>query len=130
MIADNKLTLNGGWDNDLLKVEFADLTKSGFDTALLGFAPGELNGPGPAPQSGAGSLAERFGVPPFSILNAREGWWQDRKRAWIALGIQSELGRGQEQCGSPRGMSETIHRLKPTADQGRKRAMARANAAT
>lgn len=42
----------------------------------------------------AGNLSERFGVPPFSVLNAREGWWQDRKRAWLALGIQSELGRG------------------------------------
>ena len=41
-----------------------------------------------------GNLAERFGVPPFSVLNAREGWWQDRKAAWIGLGIKSELGRG------------------------------------
>jgi hypothetical protein len=40
------------------------------------------------------TLAERFGVPPFSVLNAREGVWQDRKRAWIGLGIKSELGRG------------------------------------
>ena len=40
------------------------------------------------------SLAERFGVPPFSVLDARQGYWQDRKRAWLALGIQSELGRG------------------------------------
>lgn len=48
-----------------------------------------------APQPGAGSLADRFLVPPFSVLSAREGWWQDRKRAWIALGIQSELGRGE-----------------------------------
>jgi hypothetical protein len=43
---------------------------------------------------GAGSLAARFGIPPFSVLNAREGWWQERKRAWLALGIRSELGRG------------------------------------
>ena len=41
-----------------------------------------------------GNLADRFGIPPFSVLNAREGWWQDRKAAWIALGIKSELGRG------------------------------------
>jgi hypothetical protein len=40
------------------------------------------------------SLAERFLVPPFSVLDARQGYWQARKRAWIALGIQSELGRG------------------------------------
>lgn len=42
-----------------------------------------------------GSLAERFGVPPFSVLDARAGYWQERKRAWLALGIQSELGRGE-----------------------------------
>jgi hypothetical protein len=40
------------------------------------------------------SLVERFGVPPFSVLDARQGYWQDRKRAWLALGIESELGRG------------------------------------
>jgi hypothetical protein len=38
-------------------------------------------------------LADRFLVPPFSVLNAREGWWQDRKREWIDLGIEGELGR-------------------------------------
>lgn len=41
----------------------------------------------------AGSLAEKFMIPPFTVLNAREGWWQDRKRAWLALGMKSELGR-------------------------------------
>ena len=35
-------------------------------------------------------------VPPFSVLDARQGYWQDRKRAWIAVGIKSELGRGGE----------------------------------
>lgn len=39
-------------------------------------------------------LGIRFGVPPFSVLSAREGEWQERKRRWLALGIQSELGRG------------------------------------
>lgn len=43
-----------------------------------------------------GALRERFDFPPFSVLNAREGPWQERKRAWIACGIQSELGRGIE----------------------------------
>lgn len=41
-------------------------------------------------------LSERFGQPPFSVLSAREGDWQERKRAWIALGIRSEIGRGEE----------------------------------
>ena len=30
-------------------------------------------------------LVERFGVPPFSILDTRQGYWQDRKRKWRAL---------------------------------------------
>ena len=41
------------------------------------------------------ALSGRFLVPPFSVLSAREGWWQERKRAWIGLGIRSELGRGE-----------------------------------
>lgn len=40
------------------------------------------------------TLCEKFIVPPFSVLDARQGYWQERKRAWIALGIKSELGRG------------------------------------
>jgi hypothetical protein len=39
-------------------------------------------------------LAQTFEYPPFSVLNAREGWWQERKRQWLALGIKSEVGRG------------------------------------
>lgn len=40
-----------------------------------------------------GIIADEFVMPPFSVLNAREGFWQNRKRAWIALGIKSEVGR-------------------------------------
>ena len=43
---------------------------------------------------GAGSLSERFLIPPFSVLDARQGYWQKRKRMWLDLGIRSELGRG------------------------------------
>jgi hypothetical protein len=41
-------------------------------------------------------LADRFGVPPFSVFDTRQGYWQERKRQWIALGIRSELGRGDD----------------------------------
>ena len=30
---------------------------------------------------------------PTTILNARDGDWQERKRRWLALGIKSEVGR-------------------------------------
>lgn len=51
-------------------------------------------GSGVTPEVARATLAERFILPPFSVLDARQGYWQERKRAWIALGIQSELGRG------------------------------------
>jgi hypothetical protein len=43
----------------------------------------------------SGPLSERFKLPPFTVFDARQGIWQDRKRAWLALGIQSEVGRGE-----------------------------------
>lgn len=30
------------------------------------------------------SLANDFGIPPFSIIDARKGWWLERKRLWKA----------------------------------------------
>jgi hypothetical protein len=41
------------------------------------------------------SLAGRYGIPPFTVFDARQGYWQKRKRQWLTLGIQSELGRGE-----------------------------------
>jgi len=40
------------------------------------------------------TLSERFIVPPFSVLDARQGYWNERKRAWLALGVESGVGRG------------------------------------
>jgi len=60
------------------------------------------------------TLAEQFIVPPFSVLDARQGYWQDRKRAWIALGIESELGRGSQVLTSaraPRGGCKTYREI-------------------
>lgn len=57
--------------------------------------------PPPLPNLAGESLAEQYIVPPFSVINAREGGWQDRKAAWLATGIRSELGRGASPGGSP-----------------------------
>lgn len=97
-LADNQIALKAGWDASLLALELDDLRAEGIDLASLGFDGADLAaifGTGEAGRpGGAGNLAEKFGVPPFSVLSARGGWWQGRKDAWIALGIQSELGRG------------------------------------
>lgn len=42
VIADNRLALDAGWDNDLLKIELQDLDANGFDLSLTGFDVGEL----------------------------------------------------------------------------------------
>lgn len=41
----------------------------------------------------SGPVAERFTLPPFTVLDARTAEWQERKRAWYALGIRGEDGR-------------------------------------
>ena len=108
MLADNKLTLNAEWDLERLAIEIAELRASDFDISLIGFSESEIDDLLKADEdgagTGAGSMAERFMIPPFSVLNARGGWWQERKAAWLALGIQSELGRGENSApgGSPR----------------------------
>ncbi len=43
IIADNKLALNAGWDEELLAIELADLRDAGFDLDLIGFDGEELS---------------------------------------------------------------------------------------
>lgn len=43
IIADNKLSLNAGWDEQLLNLEVQDLADLNFNIDLLGFDPSELN---------------------------------------------------------------------------------------
>jgi ParB-like chromosome segregation protein Spo0J len=43
VIADNKLALNAGWDNEMLSLELQELQDVGFDLDLLGFDPSEMN---------------------------------------------------------------------------------------
>jgi ParB-like chromosome segregation protein Spo0J len=96
MLLDNQIALNAGWDSALLKLELESLRSLGVDIGALAFSEDELAKIlGVARPSGDAhpKLADRFLIAPFSVFNAREGWWQDRKRAWISIGIKSELGR-------------------------------------
>ncbi len=43
IIADNKLALNGGWDDELLAIEFSELADAGFDNLLTGFTQDEID---------------------------------------------------------------------------------------
>jgi len=128
ILADNRIAENAGWDNAMLASELAALRDENFDLDMIGFDEaeldellagfefgdadalgGEVQGGGAGESevqptaSSSGSLAARFGIPPFSILDARKGWWQDRKRAWLDMGIRSELGRGEGDRACPGG---------------------------
>src|SRR5574344_1339803 len=42
ILADNRLAMNAGWDEEMLSVELSDLLDSAFDLSLLGFGADEL----------------------------------------------------------------------------------------
>ena len=50
-------------------------------------------------------------IPPFSVLSARDGWWVNRKRAWLALGLRSELGRDDAMTFRTDGDDETSKKI-------------------
>ncbi len=97
-IADNRTGELATWNS----AQFKEDLEGGLDFGKF-FSADELAAILAKPVGGDGAdggggdtktLSDRFGVPPFSVLDARQGYWQDRKRAWLALGIESELGRG------------------------------------
>lgn len=113
-LADNQLALQAGWDREILMSQIDELQAADFDLPTIGFDQGALDalsgldeiGPtgGAAGKSGAGALAEEFLIAPFTVMSARDGWWMNRKRSWLALGIKSEVGRGENLL----GMSDTM----------------------
>ena len=109
-LADNRTSDLSEWDGLMLqqlseKHDIAPWFEPEDLEAILGSGENEEDdgeGSGASGDAPASTkLADRFGIPPFSVFNAREGWWQERKRTWLALGIKSELGRGEG--GAPGG---------------------------
>ena len=116
-IADNKLNELADWDMDLLFEELNDIQELLGSVDLTGFTEGDMKGMDAKLKrqaEGFKSLAEKFLVSPFTILDARQGDWLNRKRTWIDLGIQSELGRDgglvypEEGFGALEGKSTSI----------------------
>ena len=78
----------GEWDMDALANEWdtEELVDWGLDlwedksNSESGNSSSSL--PNSAPES---SLFDRFVVPPFSILDTRKGYWQDRKKKWYDI---------------------------------------------
>lgn len=47
------------------------------------------------------TLVDKFIIPPFSIFDTRQGYWQERKLKWLNLGIKSEKGRDDNLMKNP-----------------------------
>lgn len=47
-----------------------------------------------------GALFERYIIPPLSVLDARQGYWMDRKKKWQSLGIEQDIGRPENITGT------------------------------
>jgi hypothetical protein len=119
IIADNKLAENAGWDDELLRLELGALRDLDFDLSLTGFENDELNGllgdmslDVLGEQTESPKLSDRFLVPPFSVLSARDGWWMNRKAQWIGSGITSEDGRDENIAFSQSSQSPHVYKAK------------------
>lgn len=53
-------------------------------------------------------LKNKFIIPPISILDVKQGYWKQRRKQWLELGIQSEIGR-KENLLSLSPLLETKH---------------------
>lgn len=71
VIADNKLALNAGWDEDLLRSELEALGAIGFETGLLGFGESELEDLFADPASEGDTYSKKL-VPPIYTPSGKE----------------------------------------------------------
>lgn len=85
-LADNKTAELAGWDFDKLDAELEALAENGFDMEAFGFDDLESDMDGSEEtQQKTNDLASDFVVPPFSVFDARQGYWNDRKKQWKQL---------------------------------------------
>lgn len=98
-IADNRLGEEAEWNEDKLKQILEDISKERpeSDWSGTGLSDEDLNrilfSLSKEDLAARPSLLDRFGVPPFSVLDTRQGYWQERKKAWKALGLVESEGR-------------------------------------
>lgn len=58
------------------------------------------------------SLQERFIIPPFSIFDTRQGYWQDRKRHWLQMGFDSQETREDVELIAKSGQAPAVYELR------------------
>ena len=103
-LADNKTGELAEWDFEALEKELAELTAFDVDMSAFGFDESifdemsETQDFGEALEEERETLQEKFIVPPFSVLDTKQGYWQARKDIWKKI-IKSDEGRGEALLG-------------------------------
>jgi len=92
VLADNRIGLNSGWNNELLSLELEGLGEQGFDLTLIGFDDGELMQLDEPPQEDTlpgygGATAMARGSAPLKL-------WRSKK---LLKGDVLDFGSGQDQ---------------------------------
>ena len=80
VIADNRLALDAGWDDAMLKIELQDLDLEGFDLTLTGFDLGELTDLLADPTAGLTDEDAVPEVPAIPLTVAGDVWLLGRHR--------------------------------------------------
>lgn len=117
LVADNRIAELAETDDELL-AELLKEIEADLPLELAGFSDDEfaefmsdisdIDDISPLQEDAKGSLKERFIIPPFSILDSRSGEWQNRKKAWKHLGINSDIGRGNDGDKTQRGLTYAV----------------------
>ena len=80
VLADNRLALSAGWDEDLLRIELGDLQAEGFDLALTGFDLGEITDYLADPTTGFTDPDDIPAVPETPVSRLGDVWLLGRHR--------------------------------------------------
>lgn len=104
----NKLTMNSDFNFDLLEEELKtindiDMGFFDFDLSMFDEIEKEIK------EEANKKLTDEFLIPPTSVFDTRQGYWQERKRAWKDIGISSEVGRDEALLGS--GLKQLADKL-------------------
>jgi ParB-like nuclease domain len=98
-LIDNRAADLGDYDLGALADQLSslpDLDGTGYGQEAMDRLLEDVGAQDPADESRArGALLDDYVVPPYTVLDRRQGYWQDRRRAWLDLGIASEIGRDE-----------------------------------
>ena len=99
LLADNKIAELAEIDTEKLKelfkdYEFQDLSLTGYSQDEFDDLVGAFENFDNVETIENNKLNDLYIASPFSLLNAKTGEWQERKKQWLSYGIKSEVGRG------------------------------------